>query len=69
MRLIKQLGLAMLRTGLTFASAMLLVTAFGHTALAVDPPSAPEIDPGTISSAMTLLAGSVLLITGRRFKK
>jgi hypothetical protein len=29
----------------------------------------PEIDPGSLSSAMTLLVGSALFIMGRRIKK
>jgi hypothetical protein len=29
----------------------------------------PEIDPGSIGSAMTLLVGSAMLVLGRRSKK
>ncbi len=37
-------------------------------ALAVPPPPpvAPEIDPGSTASALTLMAGALLLIRGRR---
>jgi hypothetical protein len=68
MQLMKHLCLNVGSTGLTILGGMMMLTAISGTALAIDPP-APEIDPGTITSAMTLLAGSVLLVTGRRFKK
>jgi hypothetical protein len=32
-------------------------------------PSTPEIDPGSLSSAITLLTGSALILTGRRLRK
>lgn len=33
------------------------------------PPSTPEIDPGSMLSALTLLSGGLLLITDRRKSK
>lgn len=41
----------------------LALTAFGGTAWGFDP--APEIDPGSAISSLTLLAGGVLLIYDR----
>jgi hypothetical protein len=32
------------------------------------PPDAPEIDPGSIGSALTLLTGGVFLLTGKSRK-
>ena len=55
------------RTGLVVAGVALMFTAFGGTARAVD--VGPEIDPGTISSAVTLLVGTTMLLTGRRFRR
>jgi hypothetical protein len=46
----------------------LVLTAMGSTASAFDGVT-PEIDPGSLASAVTLLTGSVLLLTGRRHKK
>ena len=38
-------------------------------AAAPAPSPAPEIDPGTAMSGLTLLAGAALIIRGRRSKK
>ena len=32
------------------------------------PPAAPEIDPGSMASAMTLLVGGAMMLTGRSRK-
>ena len=55
------------RTGLVIAGVALMFTAVGGTASAVD--LTPEIDPGTISSAVTLLVGTTMLLAGRRFRR
>src|SRR4051794_14192714 len=45
----------------------LVLSAVGATAFARGPSlAAPEIDPGSIGSALTLLTGGVMLLTGRR---
>ncbi len=38
----------------------------GMTGLARGNEPVPEIDPGSIASALTLLSGGVLILTGRR---
>lgn len=48
------LGLALIVAGIS-AAAMANPT----------PPAAPEIDPGTMSSALTLLVGGALWLTGK----
>lgn len=48
---------------------ILLVAGMAGTALAVDPPSAPELDPGSIGSAVTLATGALFVIRGRRAAK
>ena len=68
----KEMGLALgmpncLAQSPLVVGGLLVVTGIGGTAFAFD--MAPEIDPGSITSAMTLLAGSALLITGRRWQK
>jgi hypothetical protein len=47
--------------------AVVILTAMGSSAGAFTGIS-PEIDPGSLSSAMTLLVGSALYIMGRRAK-
>jgi hypothetical protein len=54
-----------LATRLLNAGGLLLVlTACAGTALARD--TTPEIDPASATSALTLLIGGLLMITGRR---
>jgi hypothetical protein len=43
----------------------LVLAAFGRAALANTDPVAPEIDPGSIISGMTLLTGGFLILTNR----
>ena len=43
--------------------------AFAGSASALPPPTTPEIDPGSMASALTLLAGGVLLLTDRFRRK
>jgi len=45
----------------------MILAALSGAALA-GPGDAPEIDPGSLTSALTLLCGSVLLLTSRRRK-
>jgi hypothetical protein len=45
---------------------ILIFIAVAVTAMATPPPTTPEIDPGTAGSALALLAGSALVIRGRR---
>jgi len=47
--------------------ALMILAALSGAALA-GPGDAPEIDPGSLTSALTLLCGSVLLLTSRRRK-
>ena len=62
-------------------SAGLLTLVLGMSSMAVakkpenpgsqgvgNPHNAPEIDPGSMASAMTLLCGGVLILMGRRRK-
>ena len=49
------------------AGLLLIVGATASSALAgVGPPPVPEIDPGSMASALALLAGGLLMLTGRR---
>jgi len=48
---------------------MLSVHALGTNALASVPPSVPEIGPASLSAAVALLAGGVLLFRARRRSK
>jgi hypothetical protein len=59
-------GLAMRAAG--FA---LMMAALGGRAMAGDgrTSSVPEIDPGSMTSAMTLLVGGVMMLTGRLRRK
>ena len=56
------------RTARTGLGLMLVLTALAATATAGGPLPAPEIDPGSMGSALTLLLGGALLITGRSRK-
>lgn len=47
----------------------ILLSGLGSLAWAAAPGSAPEIDPGSIAGALTLLSGGVLLLTDRRRRK
>ena len=56
------------RTACAVVGSLVMLTAMGSSAFAITLP-APEIDPGSISSAMTLVVGTTLYIMGRRSKK
>jgi hypothetical protein len=49
---------------LKICGAMLLLTAIANSAHAA--PVAPEMDPGSITSAVTLLVGGLLMLRSRR---
>lgn len=50
--------------------ALLLATVFASPAFASwDETDVPEIDPGTIASAVTLVVGGVLMLADRRKRK
>ena len=46
----------------------MLAAAVGNVYAGPSPP-VPEIDPGALTSGLTLLAGGVLIVTGRRVRK
>lgn len=54
----------MFRTCRSVAGFALVFVAFGGTAGAVD--AVPELSPGAIGSALTLLSAGALLLTSRR---
>ncbi len=58
-------GTVLIERGLGFA---LLLTAISAPAWAF-PVSAPEMDPGLATSALALLSGGLLLISGRSRRK
>lgn len=62
-----RLVLKSFRAASTACGLALLVAAMASTASA-HPPAAPEIDPGSMGSAVTLLIGGLMLMTGRRRK-
>jgi hypothetical protein len=43
----------------------LILAALATPALAFDPEPVPEIDPGSLGSALTLLIGGALILTNR----
>ncbi len=47
----------------------LVVAGLSTGAGAFEPVSVPEIDPGSMASALMLLSGGVLILTGRRGRK
>jgi hypothetical protein len=58
-----------LQTACVLTGVVLLQSAIGSSASAFPNVPVPEIDPGSISSAMTLLVGAALYIMGRRATK
>jgi hypothetical protein len=55
---------ACLRAAAIAAGFLLLQAGLAGLALADEP--VPEIDPGSMASALTLLCGGLLILTGRR---
>lgn len=58
---------AMMRRGAFLAGVVALAAGLAGTAMAI-PPDAPEIDPGSMASALTLLSGGLMVVFGRRRK-
>ena len=56
------------RTARMGVGLVLILTALAGVVQAGGPVSVPEIDPGTLGSALTLLLGGALVITGRSRK-
>jgi hypothetical protein len=46
-----------------------LLAGLSAQAWAFEPVSVPEMDPGSIASALMLLSGGLLILTGRRGRK
>jgi hypothetical protein len=65
----KKLGSVVASAGLTACGGLAVLTAIGGIAFARPGLAAPEIDPSSIVSAVTLLLGSAMLLTGRRLTK
>jgi hypothetical protein len=65
MRSVKLLGPTLFRASALLCGGVIVLTALGRTAYAL-PTFAPEIDPGSLSTAIGLFAGTALLLTGRR---
>lgn len=68
MQLMKQLGRRVFGAATIALGGALMLTAMSGAALAFRVP-VPEIDPGSIASVATLLTGSLLVLSGRRFVK
>ena len=56
---------ALLTVARKSVGVMLVMTAFAGTAFCL-PPDVPEIDPGSLTSALTLLAGGVLMLVAAK---
>ncbi len=51
------------------AGCVCLLAGLSSQAWAFDPVIVPEIDPGSMTSALMLLTGGLLILTGRRGRK
>lgn len=51
------------------AGSLCLLAGLSTQALAFDPVVTPELDPGSMTSALMLLSGGLLILTGRRGRK
>jgi hypothetical protein len=71
MRLVKLLSLKIIRASQLGCGAFVLLVAFESVARASGGPfgGTPEIDPSSLSSAITLLFGGALLLSGKRSLK
>ncbi len=69
MRFLKPLLSAISPACVGACAGLFVLTLLANTAYAIPVPSTPEIDPGSLSSAITLLTGSALILTGRRLRK
>jgi len=61
--------LACLYAGCRVVGFALVLTALSGTAMAQRIPRAPEIDAGSVATALALLAGGMTMMLGRRRKK
>jgi hypothetical protein len=64
-----RLGWASFRALRTTCGLALVLGAGAATAYAGGPAPAPEIDPGSIAGALTVLTGGMLMLTDRLRKK
>jgi hypothetical protein len=64
----KRVSASVLRLALQGLGLALIVVAVAVPAVAGGPFPSPEIDPGMMGSAATLLAGGLMLLSGRRRK-
>lgn len=67
MRIVKVLSSAVVRASLIACGGLVVLTAMSGTASAFVLPG-PEIDPASATSAVTLLVGSMMLLTAKRCK-
>lgn len=67
MELFKRLSLVFAPTVLSVCGGLLIFSQLGSTAFAAD--TMPEIDPGAICGAMSLLMGSIMVLTGKCVRK
>jgi hypothetical protein len=67
MESVKRLSLAVVSAGLVLGGSLVVFSSMSQTAWAID--TAPEIDPAAISGAMSLLIGSVMVLTGKCIRK
>ncbi len=61
--------ISVLRATAAAAGYVCLLAGLSAQAMAFEPISVPEIDPGSMSSALMLLSGGLLILTGRRARK
>jgi hypothetical protein len=67
MQLFKRLSLGVASATFTACGGLLIFSAMAPAAWAVT--ISPEIDPAAISGAMSLLIGSILVLTGKCIRK
>lgn len=68
-KMMKQLGHTAARWGLLVMGAVLFNCAMAGLAAARGPHGTPEIDPGSIGSAITLFIGGAMYLTSRQRAK
>ena len=56
------------RMGLALAMVLISLAGSAHAGGSPPPLATPEIDPGSIGSALTLLIGGAMVLTGRSRK-
>ncbi len=60
---------SVLRAIAVAAGSVCLLAGLSAQAWAFEPASVPEMDPGSMASALMLLSGGLLILTGRRGRK